>query len=124
MYCSVEDAWGSDFNKHNTNTTESEESKTSSISSVNSREEYRTFIKLKEKFGQDTDSLLCTQTMTHINKCKVCQEKIKEMYSSNNTFNINSISRNIMDYIKDNNDAVTLILICFLIVLLVKLFIS
>lgn len=125
MYCSIEDAWGDDFNKHS-NGSESESTITNSASSVNSREEYKSFLKLKEKFGNDNNSStnvqLCTQTMTHINTCKVCQEKLKEMYQSD--LNINNICKNIMTTIKENNDVVTLVLICFLIILLIKLFLS
>ena len=125
MYCSIEDAWGKDFNKL---TTDSDNSKTSSISSNSHTDEYKNFIRLKEKFTDN--SVVCTQTFTHINKCPSCQEKLKKMYginesfNNNNNININSISKIILNKIKDNNDAVTLMLICFLIILLIKLFIS
>lgn len=121
MYCSIEDAWGDDFNKHDSDRMTSDSSK-SSVSSTNSRDDYRNYMRLKEKFANDTESAMCTQVMTHINTCKACQAKLKEMYT--NEFSINNISKNVMSKIKENNDSITLLLICFLIVLLVKLFFS
>ena len=67
-----------DFNKYNN----SDESFSSSY--TDTQDDYAKYISLREKFESKdkNDDILCTQTMTHINTCKICQEKIRNMYKT------------------------------------------
>lgn len=115
-FCSVEEAWGSKFN--------SEDDSVSSISAstMGSKEEYRKYQALKEKFEDKGSEAECLQFLTHINKCSTCREKFKESMNQGNT--LNDICKTIINKIKSNSDVLTLVLLAILAILVLKLFFS
>ena len=140
-YCLVEDAWGKDFNdpyEQDINTNESSSIISNTSDTDNSlfgnkktttktdNSEYKTYLQYKEKFENNND---CTLNMTHINQCKFCQSRMKEMFTNydstiDDKYSLNNIYKFIINMIKDNNDFITLILIIFLILLLIKLLLT
>ena len=119
-YCSVEDAWGPNFNKG----TESETDSMSSISAntSESKEDYRKFLRLKEKFTDNSDDAMCLKVLTHINKCETCRKKLMSMYNEDNS--LNSICKGVMNKMKSNSDVLTLFLVVILILLIIKVFLN
>ena len=119
-YCSVEDAWGPDFNKR----TESETDSMSSVSanSTESKDECRKFLRLKEKFTDGSDDAMCLKIFTHINKCESCRNKLLRMHSEENS--LNSICKGIMGKMKSNSDVLTSVLVFILMLLVIKVFLN
>lgn len=126
MFCTIEDAWGSDFNDGKS--TESEVSNKSdefrrreykSPSSDTEKKEYVQYMKLKEKFMTEDDKV-CVAVNTHINQCPACKARYlrKQEYFDLPTIN------DMMTKLRDNSDAMILVLLCVLILLIVKLFSS
>lgn len=124
MFCTIEDAWGSDFNdgkstesddfnRNEYKMPDSEESKVE-------RKEYMQYMKLKEKFDNDTTNKVCVAVNTHINQCPAC----KARYLGNKEhFTLPSIS-GFLDNLRVNSDVMVIVLLCLLILLIVKLFTS
>ena len=129
MYCSIDDAWGSDFNKDSkySDSDKTEEFKQreytlteSSDESANRSEKqaYSQYMKLRERFGEDEDKV-CIAVNTHINKCATCRARY--LSSIQRPSLLPSIDT-IMEKINNNSDTITIILICIMILLIVKLF--
>ena len=137
MYCSIEDAWGSDFNKE-IKSTESEkptEFKKTKVNitekfdnydseKISERQLYDQYLKLKNKFNNDENNKVCDAVQKHIASCPTCQARyMKSSIPSINNFSLNIPStESIMNKLNENSDAVTLFLICLLILLIIKLF--
>jgi hypothetical protein len=129
MYCSIEDAWGSDFNNDvkSVDSDKSEEFKAREYkldeSPVNERKQYMQYMQLKEKFGnpENHDDKVCIAVNTHINKCATCRARYMKNLQRP-SISISTISEQIMEKINNNSDTVTLILICIMILLIIKLF--
>jgi hypothetical protein len=121
-YCSVEDAWGSDFNKRSESETDTMSSVSASANSTESRDEYRKFLRLREKFTDNSDDAACLKIFTHINKCESCRKKLLTMHGEENS--LNSICKGIMGKMKNNSDVLTLGLVFILILLIIKVFLN
>jgi len=119
-YCSIEDAWGPNFNKMSETDTESISSV--SANSTGSKDEYRKFLNLKEKFDDTSNKGMCLKVFTHINKCESCRNKLSRMYNEENS--INGICKGFMAKLKGNSDALTMVLIIILILLIFKVFMN
>jgi len=133
MFCSIEDAWGSDFDNDgkSLDSDKSEEFRareyTMTESSDNSKSEskqYSQYMKLKEKFGQHYvptyDDKVCIAVNTHINKCSVCRARYLQQQKP--TIDLSQFMNSIVEKFHANSDAITLILICIMILLIIKLF--
>lgn len=141
MYCSIEDAWGSDFNRESKPVESDKPAKlnTKSNKSISVRENfndttetdveqqlYDQYLKLKNKFDNDDKNKVCNAVNKHIKTCATCRARYLQAQQSaqtSNQFSLNlpSVS-SITNKLNENSDAVTLILICILILLIIKLF--
>lgn len=126
MFCTIQDAWGSDFNDGKS--TDSEKSDKSDEfhkreykmpSSDSESKDYVQYMKLKERFNTGDDKV-CVAVNTHINQCPACKSRYLKKQESFILPTVNDI----MNKLRENADAMTLILICVLILLIVKLFAS
>lgn len=115
MFCTIEDAWGSDFNDG-----KSTESDKSEEFSRNERNDYMQYMKLKEKFDNDATNKVCVAVNTHINQCPACKARYLKKQEH---FTLPSIS-GFLDKLRDNSDVMVIILLCVLILLILKLFTS
>ena len=129
MYCSIDDAWGSDFNRDSKNidSDKSEEFKQREYKMPESSDEtesqsYMQYMKLKERFGTEEDKV-CIAVNTHINKCPTCRARYMNAQKSalKSTSSLPSLST-IVDKFHEHSDAITILLICIMIILIVKLF--
>ena len=111
-YCSVEEAWGTNFNRQG----DSDSMSSISNTSVDSKIEYRKYKELKEKY-ENKDSM-CTEMFTHINQCPECRAKIHGFNAE--PFTVNGFSKSIIDTLKNNSDVLTLALLIILFILFVK----
>mgnify|MGYP003385916642 CR=1 FL=1 len=139
MYCTIEDAWGQDFNQDAKDVDSDKPKefidqeyklKETFDSETNSEPKQRKnlhkqYLKLKEMFDDsEKESKVCLAVNTHINTCSICRNRyLKRMneHSSMPTmpsFSIPSISQ----LMHRNSDAVTIFLICIMILLIIKLF--
>jgi len=120
MFCSIEDAWGSDFD----NDGKSLDSDKSEEFRAREYKQYSQYMKLKEKFGQHDvptyDDKVCIAVNTHINKCSVCRARYLQQQKP--TIDLSQFMNSIVEKFHANSDAITLILICIMILLIIKLF--
>ena len=139
MYCSIDDAWGSDFNRDSKNIDsdkseefrqreykmlESSEDNTESQNNTE-RQEYAQYMKLKERFGEgEHEDKVCIAVNTHINKCPICRAKYLNAQKSALKSPLPSLPSlsTFVDKFHENSDAITVLLICIMIILMVKLF--
>lgn len=131
MYCSIDDAWGSDFNKDSkySDSDKTEEFKQreytlteSSDDSANKSEKqaYTQYMKLRERFGDgESEDKVCIAVNTHINKCATCRARY---LASIERPSILPSMNTIMEKIHNNSDTITIMLICVMILLIIKLF--
>lgn len=113
-FCSVEEAWGPKFN--------AEDSVSSmSNSTATSKDEFRKYQTLKEKFEDTAPDAECLRFFTHLNKCASCREKFQNSY---NDTSLSTLCKNIVNKLKSNSDVLTLVLIVILALLVLKLFFS
>ena len=126
MFCTIEDAWGSDFNDGKS--TESDMSNKSdefrrreykAPSSDSERKDYVQYMKLKEKFNTEDDKV-CVAVNTHINQCPACKARYLKKQEHFELPTVNDM----MNKLRENSDAMILVLLCILILLIVKLFAS
>jgi len=140
MYCSIEDAWGKDFNQDSKDV-DSDKPKefkqneykvretfdtSDSESSINFKQRkklHKQYLKLHEMFGdEEKENKVCLAVNTHINTCSICRNRyLKRIEDETNSFSLPSIS-SIINKLNKNSDAVTIFLICIMILLIIKLF--
>lgn len=121
-YCSVEDAWGPNFNKGSGSETETDSMSSVSGGSTASRDDYKKFLHLKERFDDNGDDALCLKVFTHINKCESCRNKLLSMHNTENS--LNGMCKGIMSNMKNNSDVLTLFLVVILVLLVIKVFLN
>ena len=120
MFCTIEDAWGSDFNDGKS--TESDdfnknEYKLDSEDKTQSRNEYVQYMKLKEKFDNESTNKVCVAVNTHINQCPACRAR----YLKKEQFTLPSIN-DFLDRMNVSSYVIVMTLLCLLILLIIKLF--
>ena len=77
---------------------------------------------LKEKFGQNEkgiDDKVCIAVNTHINQCATCRARYLKQSVP---FSISRTIEEVLSKFQTNSDTVTVILICIMILLIIKLF--
>lgn len=122
MFCTIEDAWGSDFNDGKSTESDdfsrNEYKMPDSEESKGERKEYMQYMKLKEKFDNESTNKVCVAVNTHINQCPACKARYLE--NQREHFTLPSF----LDNIHVNSDIMVIVLLCLLILLIVKLFTS
>lgn len=115
MYCGINEAWGFDFNSETT----------INNNNNNNSDDYNKYLNLKERFENNVDTnkeKICSAVEEHCKNCIFCKSRMMKDSLSGSFQDIIEKFKDLLESILSNKDLVTLILVCILILLILKLF--